>query len=65
LLLRELSENFIPYDPVREDLVSLIEKGLTMPKGKRSFDSNLYGGRSEKRLDSYFLEILGGAQRPS
>jgi hypothetical protein len=58
-LLRNISENFIPYDPVREDLVSRIEAGLAMRKGKQSFNSSLYGGRSDRSLESYFKEIVG------
>jgi hypothetical protein len=61
-LLRAISKNFIPYDPLRDDLMTLIEQGLAMPKGERSFNSELYGHQNNQSLEDYFLEILGGSQ---
>ena len=61
-VLRDISDNLIPYDPVREDLVALIEKGLAMPKGVRSFNPRSYGLRDEGSLDDYFLGIMERAR---
>ena len=61
-MLRDISDNLIPYDPVREDLVALIEKGLAMPKGVRSFNPRSYGLRDEGSLDDYFLGIMERAR---
>ncbi len=57
-VLRQISDNFVPYDPVRQDLVDLIESALEMPKGKPSFNEALYAGSSSETLVEYVEGIL-------
>ncbi len=56
-LLKRISENILPYDPVRESLLELIEEALSMPKGKKSFNEELYSGPRTQSLDS-FIDIV-------
>ncbi|WP_181258875.1 rhamnosyltransferase WsaF family glycosyltransferase [Nitrosospira multiformis] len=56
-LLKQISENILPYDPIREDLLEIIEVALTMPKGKKSFNDRLYSGHNTQSL-SDFIDIV-------
>jgi len=60
LLLKQISENIVPYDPVRENLLELIEVALNMPKGKKSFNRVLYSGRQEESLCDFIDTVLAG-----
>jgi hypothetical protein len=42
-LLKSISGNIVPYDPIREKLLDRIELALTLPKGQPSFNKYLYG----------------------
>ncbi|MGZ8240528.1 MAG: glycosyltransferase, partial [Methylobacter sp.] len=42
-LLKSISGNIVPYDPIRENLLDRIELALTLPKGRPSFNKYLYG----------------------
>jgi len=57
-LLRQISENILPYDPVRENLVEVIEEALKMPKGKKSFNEELYSGPKQQSLGDFIDTIL-------
>ena len=59
-LLKQISENIAPYDPVRENLLELIEEALNMPKGKKSFNRVLYSGRQEESLCDFIDTVLAG-----
>ena len=58
LLLRQISQNIVPYDPVRENLLELIEEALNMPKGKKSFNETLYAGPKAQSLDDFVETVL-------
>ena len=47
-LLKQISENILPYDPVRENLLEVIEEALKMPKGKKSFNEDVFGPKAAK-----------------
>ncbi|WP_020564245.1 rhamnosyltransferase WsaF family glycosyltransferase [Methylosarcina fibrata] len=52
-LLRSISGNLVPYDPVRENLLDRIELALTLPKGQPSFNGNLYGPADSTTISRY------------
>lgn len=58
-LLRRISSNLVPFDPVREELVDAIEAALAMPKGRPDFDDALYSGAAEGTLLQFHQRILG------
>ena len=60
-LLKEISENIIPYDPIRDDLVERIEEALCRPKGNKSFRQDLYSGKQEGTLSEFVNGILSCA----
>jgi hypothetical protein len=57
-LLRRISSNLVPFDPVREELVDAIEAALALPKGRPDFDETLYSGRAEGTLLEFHQRIL-------
>ena len=57
-LLKNISENFVQYDPVRDDLLTAIERGLNMPKGQVSFDEALYSGNQQGSLVEFYDNLL-------
>lgn len=59
-LLRRISSNIVPYDPVRDTLMGAIEQALAMPKGQRSFDEALYSGRLGPTIAEFHDTILAG-----
>jgi glycosyltransferase involved in cell wall biosynthesis len=42
--LKAISENIIPFDPVRETLCEKVEEALSMTKGNKHFNTELYAG---------------------
>ena len=57
--LKLISENIVPYDPIKDQLLSKIEEALSMPKGNTSFNEELYSGREEtESLSKFILDIL-------
>jgi|GEM_PF-1649569 len=58
LLLKQISENILPYDPVRENLLEVIEEALNMPKGNKSFNEELYSGSNIQTLDDFIDTVL-------
>jgi hypothetical protein len=56
--LRRISDNLVPYDPVRDDLVKLMERALEMPKGKRSFNEVLYSGERQGSILEFCEAML-------
>ena len=56
-MLTQISENILPYDPLQDDLLELIEKALTMPKGIKSFNGALFSGSQNQSLAD-FIDIL-------
>lgn len=61
-LLRRMSANLVPYDPVRQDLVDCIEEALAMPKGNRSFDAAVYAGAPGGSFVDFHLAMLEQAE---
>lgn len=57
-VLRRISNNFLPYDPVRHNLTDLIERALGMPKGHPSFNEGLYSGKSTQSLSEFIEQII-------
>jgi len=60
-LLRRISSNIVPFDPIREDLTDAIEEALGMAKGQPDFDESLYSGEEEASLLHFHDRILAGA----
>jgi hypothetical protein len=61
-LLKRMSANLVPYDPVRDSLLAAIETALQMPKGQPSFHSELYGGIPQKSFLEFHDELLAEHQ---
>jgi glycosyltransferase involved in cell wall biosynthesis len=57
-LLKRISDNLIPFDPVRQDLAAVLREALGRPKGKKSFDQTLYAGNDEATLDDFVRRIM-------
>jgi hypothetical protein len=57
-LLKNISKNIVPYDPVRDSLLVAIEYALVMPKGQASFDEALYSGNRQGSLVEFHDNIL-------
>lgn len=57
-LLCNISKNIVPYDPVRDNLLELIEYALTLPKGNKSFNESLYSGHQDGSLLDFINDIL-------
>jgi Rhamnan synthesis protein F/Methyltransferase domain len=57
-LLKNISKNIMPYDPVRDDLLGAIEQALAMPKGQAEFDEALYSGSQQGALVDFYDNIL-------
>lgn len=57
-LLKSISKNIVPYDPVRDSLLVAIEQALAMPKGQPSFDEALYSGNQQGSLVDFYDNIL-------
>lgn len=57
-LLRSISSNLVPFDPVREELVDAVEAALAMPKGKPDFHEAFYSGEPERSLLEFHERIL-------
>ncbi|WP_131782175.1 rhamnan synthesis F family protein [Legionella gresilensis] len=55
--LKKISKNIVPYDPIRDDLLELIEYALTLPKGNKDFNEQLYSGQQEGSLSDYVNNI--------
>jgi hypothetical protein len=56
--LRQISENIVPYDPITDSLTEKIEMAAGMPKGKKSFRSELYGGNHKNDLNEFIMQII-------
>lgn len=68
-VLQEMSKNFVPYDPSREDLIDALERALRAPHGIPDFHGALYDGRDldleEPRVragsfGAFVRELVGG-----
>ena len=57
-LLKDISTNIVPYDPVRDSLLFAIEQALAMPKGQSSFDEALYSGNQQGSLVNFYDNIF-------
>ena len=57
-LLKSISKNIVPYDPVRDSLLVAIEQALAMPKGQASIDEALYSGNQQGSLVDFYDNIL-------
>ena len=57
-VLKQISNNIVPYDPVRDNLLSKIEEALAMPKAQPSFDAMLYSGNQQGTLVDFIKNIL-------
>ena len=56
--LKSISENIVPFDPVRENLLDNIELALNMSKGKKSFNKARYEGASNQSFSQYVANIM-------
>ena len=57
-LLKSISRNIVPYDPVRDSLLVAIEQALIMPKGQAAFDKAIYSGNQQGSLVDFHDDIL-------
>ena len=57
-LLKNISNNIVPYDPVRDNLLVAIEQALVMPKGQASFNESLYSGNQQGSLVDFYDRLL-------
>lgn len=57
-LLCSISENIVPFDPVRDQLLEKIEIALAMPKGRLSFNENLYSGNQDYPSFEEFISVI-------
>jgi len=56
--LKKISKNIVPFDPVNDQLLDKIELALSMPKGNKSFDQELYSGKKgDLTLSEFILKI--------
>lgn len=55
--LKAISDNIVPFDPIRENLCERVEVALQMAKGKKSFREELYSG-IENRTFAEFNNAL-------
>jgi hypothetical protein len=56
--LKKISENIVPFDPLNDQLMDKIELALSMPKGRKSFDQELYSGKKgDLTLSEFILKI--------
>jgi hypothetical protein len=60
-LLRAISKNVVPFDPVCDDLLDKLVVALQMPKGEPSFNSDLYEGRSKESFLQYVAGVIESA----
>jgi hypothetical protein len=58
VLLKEISKNFIPYNPIFDNLLELIELALKLPRGEPSFNEYLYSGNQEGSLEEYYERVI-------
>lgn len=66
-VLRAISDNIVPFDPVRDDLLNKLEDALQMPKGRPSFHAEFYEGRSPESFLQYVTDVMqvaGQAKKP-
>lgn len=57
-LLKEISSNIVPYDPVRDNLLEAVEGALAMPKGQASFNQLIYSGDEQGSFADFHSSIL-------
>ena len=60
-VLRAISKNIVPFDPVRDDLLDKLEDALRMPKGQPSFHAEFYEGRSPESFLQYVTGVMQAA----
>lgn len=60
-VLRAISKNIVPFNPVRDDLLDKLEDALRMPKGQPSFNAEFYEGRSPKSFLQYVTGVMQAA----
>ncbi len=58
VLLKSISENLIPYNPVYDDLFSILQASLDLPKGNKSFQKSIYGDQHKDGIDQFIRNIL-------
>lgn len=57
-MLRGISENILPFDPVRENLSQKIDEALLRAKGRKHFNRELFGGAPQQlSLSDFILQI--------
>tara|TARA_B100001248_G_C27397594_1_gene466799 strand:- start:4178 stop:5566 length:1389 start_codon:yes stop_codon:yes gene_type:complete len=52
-----LSTNIVPYNPVRDDLLGIVEQALTIKKGEKNFNDSLYSGNETKSLVEFYNKL--------
>lgn len=56
--LQKISDNLIPYDPIREKLIDKIYLALQRQKGKKSFNESLYAGTNNGSFTNFVRCII-------
>ncbi|MCF8365322.1 MAG: glycosyltransferase [Bacteroidales bacterium] len=57
-MLKGISENIIPFDPVRENLCDKVEEALRQVKGNKHFNRNFFSGQPRSfSLSDFILQI--------
>ncbi|MCU6434919.1 methyltransferase domain-containing protein [Undibacterium sp. Jales W-56] len=57
-LLKQISDNIVPYDPVKDNLLDSIELALAMPKGTPSFRGHLYSVDNPHTFPDFIEKIM-------
>lgn len=58
--LKRISNNIIPYDPIREELFDKLEEALKLPKREPSFDISLYAGNEKRTFVDFVDTVING-----
>lgn len=60
-VLRQISKNIVPFDPLRNDLLDKLEVAIQMPKGQPSFNAEFYEGRTSESFSQYVTGVMQAA----
>lgn len=60
-VLKTISDNIVPFDPIRDDLLEKLEEALLLDKGQASFNAEHYEGRSPETFLQYVESIMQAA----
>ena len=60
-VLLAISENIVPFDPIRDELLDKLEDALRMPKGQPSFNAEFYEKCSPESFLQYITDVVQAA----